>query len=113
MSEVLLPQVEQPTVPVNHLRAIPHYSGFADAHDTYNALSAASDGRLYYVLSSDIIDKGGQLYAYDPSTGQSAFIADLTEACGEKQLQAIGQGKSHVEFFEYEGKLYFATHVGF
>src|SRR4051794_32200138 len=108
MSEAILPVVGQPTIPVDHLRAFPHYSGFADAHDTYNALSAASDGRLYYVLSSDIIDKGGQLYAYDPSRGESVFIADLTEACGEKDLKAIGQGKSHVEFFEYKGKLYFA-----
>lgn len=110
MHDVLVPGAAEPA---RQLRAISHYSGFADAHDTYNALSAASDGRMYYVLSSDIIDKGGQLYAYDPATDQSHFIADLTEACGESGMKAVGQGKSHVEFFEYQGRLYFATHVGF
>ena len=28
-------------------------SGFADAHDTYNGISCASDGRIYYVLSTE------------------------------------------------------------
>ncbi|MEK7754123.1 MAG: hypothetical protein AAB654_19520, partial [Acidobacteriota bacterium] len=28
-------------------------SGFADAHDTYNGMGAASDGKIYYVLSSE------------------------------------------------------------
>ena len=36
------------------------YSGFADAHDTYNAISPASDGKIYYVLSSQRYDIGGQ-----------------------------------------------------
>ena len=88
-----------------------YYSGFPDAHDTYNAISAASDGKIYYVLSSDKHDVGGQFYVYDPATDQTKFIADLSEAVGEKN--AIAQGKSHVAFYEHEGKLYFATHVGF
>ncbi len=105
--------LQVPTIPIKGLTAIPHYSGFENAHDTYNELSAASDGKMYYVLSSDLIDVGGQLYAYDPVTDQSNFVGDLTEACGEKGLKAVAQGKSHVEFFEYNGRLYFATHVGF
>ena len=90
-----------------------YYSGFADAHDTYNAISAASDGKIYYVLSSDKHDVGGQFYVYDPATDQTRFIADLSEAVGEKDQKYIAQGKSHVEFYESGGKLYFATHVGF
>jgi len=93
------------------LVATHYYSGFADAHDTYNAISAASNGKIYYVLSSDKHDVGGQFYVYDPTTDQTQFIADLSEAVGEKNC--IAQGKSHVEFYELEGKLYFATHVGF
>ena len=31
------------------LKAEVHDSGFPLAHDTYNGLSAASDGRIYYV----------------------------------------------------------------
>jgi len=89
-----------------------YYSGFPGAHDTYNALSAARNGKIYYVLSSVKHDVGGQFYVYDPTTDQTTFIADLTEAVGEKEMKCIAQGKSHVEFYEYDGKLYFATHIG-
>ncbi len=89
-----------------------YYSGFGLAHDTYHAISAASDGKIYYVLSSQSIDKGGQLYAYNPDADTIEFLADLTEVCGEKDLRSIPQGKSHVNFYERNGKLYFATHVG-
>lgn len=90
-----------------------YFSGFEDAHDTYNAISPASDGKIYYVLSSTRHDVGGQLYAYDPSTDKTEFILDLSEALGEKQQKYIAQGKSHVEFYEKDNKLYFATHLGY
>jgi hypothetical protein len=90
-----------------------YYSGFDGAHDTYNAISTASDGKIYYVLSSTTYDKGGQVYNYDPKTDKITFLADLTDICGEKGQNAISQGKSHVDFYESNGKLYFATHVGF
>lgn len=95
------------------LTAKTYNSGFPQAHDTYNALSTASDGKIYYVLSSDRIDVGGKLYRYDPETDQTNFLADLTEICGEKDLGCIPQGKSHARFYEKDGKLYFSTHVGF
>jgi hypothetical protein len=90
-----------------------YYSGFDQAHDTYNAISAASDGKIYYVLSSASIDKAGLIYVYDPDSDKVEFLADLTEICGEKEIKAIAQGKSHVRFYESNGKLYFSTHVGF
>lgn len=93
--------------------AKPYYSGFPLAHDTYNAISAASDGKIYYVLSSESHEQGGQLHVYDPGSDTTAFLADLTEISGEKDARSIAQGKSHVEFFEYNGKLYFSTHVGY
>jgi hypothetical protein len=95
------------------LTAKAYFSGFDLAHDTYNAISSASDGKIYYVLSSQEIDVGGQVYVYDPATDQTRWLADLTEICGEKNMKAISQGKSHVRFIESDGKLYFATHVGF
>lgn len=95
------------------LIATPYYSGFKEAHDTYNAISAASDGKIYYVLSSESLEIGGQFYVYDPMTDQTQFIADLTQACGEQDDKAIPQGKSHVRFYERNGKLYFSTHVGY
>jgi hypothetical protein len=48
----------------------------------------------------------------EPKTRRIQHLADLTEACGEKTLKAIPQGKSHVNFVEANGKLYFGTHVG-
>src|SRR5262245_22553454 len=88
-------------------------SGFELAHDTYNSLAAASDGRIYYVLSSESIDTGAKVFSFDPATQRIETIGDLTEACGEKGLKTIPQGKSHVNFVESGGKLYFATHIGY
>ena len=95
------------------LRAKTYNSGFPEAHDTYNALSAASDGKIYYVLSSDRIDIGGKMYVYDPGKDETEFLGDLTEICGEKGQNLIPQGKSHTRFYEFEGKLYFSTHIGY
>lgn len=90
-----------------------YYSGFPKAHDTYNALSAASDGKIYYVLSSASLEEGGKMYVFDPATESSRLIGDLTALCGEVPGKAIPQGKSHVRFYEAGKKLYFATHVGY
>ena len=87
-------------------------SGFALGHDSYNAMGTGSDGRIYYVLSSENIDQGAKMFCLDPKTQQVKELGDLTEACGEKGSKAIPQGKSHVNFVEANGKLYFATHVG-
>jgi len=88
-------------------------SAFPEAHDTYNGISCASDGRIYYVLSSEKAGLAAQMYSYDPSSKAVKHLGDLTEECGEKDAHAISQGKSHVRFVESEGKLYFATHIGF
>lgn len=88
-------------------------SGFADAHDTYNGISCASDGRIYYVLSSEKPDVAAQMYSYDPRGGVVKHLGDLTEASGEKGMNALSQGKSHVSFVEHQGKLYFTTHIGY
>ena len=88
-------------------------SGFDDAHDSYNAISCASDGRIYYVLSSDKPDLAAQMFVYDPASGKSRRIGDLNDATGETGMHAIAQGKSHVSFAEADGKLYFATHIGY
>jgi hypothetical protein len=88
-------------------------SGFSLAHDTYNGISAAGDGRIYYVLSSQSHETGGQMYRFDPATSEITHLGDLTAACGEVGLNTIVQGKSHVNFVEAGGKLYFATHIGY
>jgi hypothetical protein len=87
-------------------------SGFPEAHDTYNAMGTGSDGKIYYVLSSESIDVGAQMYSFDPAARTTRHLGDLTEACGEKGSKAIPQGKSHVNFVEAQGQLYFGSHVG-
>lgn len=88
-------------------------SGFPTAHDSYNGISAASDGKIYYILCTQSLDVAGQMYSFDPKTAKIKHLGDLTEACGEKDLKAVAQGKSHVNFIESKGKLYFATHIGY
>jgi predicted dehydrogenase len=88
-------------------------SGFQLAHDTYNGMCTGSDGKIYYVLSSESHEIGGQIYCYDPVSDKIEHLGDLTEACGEKGKKTIVQGKSHVNFVENNGKLYFATHLGY
>jgi len=90
-----------------------HPSGFTLSHDTYNGLGMASDGKIYYVLSSESYETGAQIYVFDPQTSRSTHLADLTEACGEKGKKSIAQGKSHTPFWESNGKLYFGTHIGY
>jgi len=90
-----------------------HNSGFAQAHDTYNGMGTGSDGKIYYVLSSQLFDVGAKMFCYDPVAGKIEPLGDITEACGEKDAKTIVQGKSHVTFVEQGGKLYFATHVGY
>ena len=88
-------------------------SGFGLADDNYNACFRASNGKVYYVLCSGSVDTGAQMYALDPATGKIEHVADLTEAAGEKGLHAVPQGKGHSIFVEHNGKLYFATHIGY
>jgi hypothetical protein len=88
-------------------------SGFPFAHDTYNGMGVGSDGRIYYVLSSEQVDVPAEMRSFDPRTGAIEKLGDLNEASGEKGRKAIAQGKSHVTFVESDSKLYFATHIGY
>lgn len=103
----------EPAPAPGKLIARTYNSGFDKAHDTYNGMSAASDGRIYYVLCSEEPEIAGQMFVYDPATEHIRHLGDLSEACGEKSLKAIAQGKSHVKFVEHDGRLYFATHIGY
>jgi hypothetical protein len=102
-----------PFQPAHRLQAAVYDSGFPESHDTYNGMGCASDGTVYYVLCSEKYDVGAKMYRFNPKTRKPELVGDLTEACGEKGKKSIVQGKSHVSFVESEGKLHFATHIGF
>jgi len=109
------PEAEVPVVstPDAKIIATVYNSGFVHAHDTYNGISSASDGKIYYVLCSQLMDVAGQMFVLDPKSGKTEFLGDLSEICGEKDMKVVAQGKSHVNFVESNGKLYFATHLGY
>ncbi len=88
-------------------------SNFAQSHDSFNGISCASDGKIYYVLSSKAIDMGARMYSYDSAKDEIRLLGDLTLAAGEKGRKAIPQGKVHVSFAESNDKLYFATHLDY
>src|SRR3546814_9539830 len=90
-----------------------YYSGFGQAHDTYNAVSRASDGKIYYVLSSVSLYEGGKVCVYDPLSDSTNVLADLKEICGEKNGETIPQGKSHVDFIERNRRFSFGRLTGF
>lgn len=114
-TQAVKPVAEVPVVstPDARLTATIYNSGFEHAHDTYNGISSASDGKIYYVLCSQLMDVAGQMYSFDPKSDKIEHLADLTEICGEKGMKVVAQGKSHVNFVESGGKLYFATHLGY
>jgi hypothetical protein len=101
------------STPDARIPATLYNSGFEHAHDTYNGISTASDGKVYYVLCSQLMDVAGQMYSFDTKTGTIEHLGDLSEICGEKDMKVVAQGKSHVNFVEMNGKLYFATHLGY
>ncbi len=53
------------------------------------------------------------MYSFDPGSGHIEHLGDLTGICGENDMKVVAQGKSHVNFVEAGGKLYFATHLGY
>ena len=90
-----------------------HFPAAAGIGESYNGMGFASDGKLYYVIDSAAYNVPGQMYSLDPKTGAITHIADLNTATGQGDAKAVAQGKSHVNFIERDGKLYFSTHLGY
>jgi hypothetical protein len=106
-------EARDPFQPARKLVAQRFDSGFPAGHDTYNGMGTGSDGRIYYVLSTEPHDVGGRMFVFDPKTEKVTPVGDITAACGEQDKKTVVQGKSHVNFVEANGKLYFATHIGY
>lgn len=90
-----------------------HFPAAAGIGESFNGMGFASDGKLYYVIDSAAYNVPGQMYSLDPKTGAITHIADLNTATGQGDVKAVAQGKSHVNFIERDGKLYFSTHLGY
>src|SRR5574340_112706 len=80
----------------------------------FDSVSVASDGCVYYTLCSHNIDTHARVYRFDPRSGKEPeCLGDLGEIVGEAGAKSIPQGKSHSQYYEHAGKLYFATHYGY
>jgi hypothetical protein len=98
------------------LRATAYDSHFPEAAkpgEAYNGMGVSSDGTIYYVLSSAQYNLPGQMYSFNPKTKAITHIANLNDAVGQGNIKAVAQGKSHVNFVQDGGKLYFSTHLGY
>lgn len=98
------------------LRATAYDSHFPEAAkpgEAFNGMGVSSDGTIYYVLSSAQYNIPGQMYSFNPKTKTITHIANLNDAVGQGNIKAVAQGKSHVNFVENDGKLYFSTHLGY
>lgn len=111
-ASLLLCQTSEPRV----LQATTYDSHFppaADGGESFNGLGVAHDGIIFYVIDSAKYNIPGQMYSLDPKTKVVTHIEDLNTATGQGQMKAVAQGKSHVNFVEDHGKLYFSTHLGY
>ncbi len=90
-----------------------HFPAAAKPGEAFNGIGVSSDGTIYYVLSSAEYNIPGQMYSFDPKTKAITHIANLNDATGQGNIKAVAQGKSHVNFIEDQGKLYFSTHLGY
>lgn len=90
-----------------------HFPEAAKPGESFNGLGVSDDGTIYYVIDSAKYNIPGQMYSLNPETKQVVHIANLNDATGQGDMKAIAQGKSHVNFVEDGGKLYFSTHLGY
>ena len=90
-----------------------HFPAAAKPGEAFNGMGVSSDGTIYYVLSSEEYNIPGQMYSFNPKTKAVKHIANLNDAVGQGSMKAVAQGKSHVNFIEDNGKLYFTTHLGY
>ena len=90
-----------------------HFPVAADPGEAFNGMGVASDGTVYYVLSSNKYNIPGQMYSLNPKTKAITHIDDLNDAVGQTKIKAVAQGKSHVNFVQDGDILYFSTHLGY
>lgn len=90
-----------------------HFPAAAKPGESFNGMGVASDGMVYYVISSDKYNIPGQMYSFNPKTKAITHIDDLNDAVGQGKIKAVAQGKSHVNYVQDGDTLYFSTHLGY
>ena len=89
-------------------------SGFDEGDCNYHSICLGSDGRVYFTLSTHRIDRHARFCCFDPKKGEMVFVRDIGEALLEDdKWNLLPQGKIHVPLTEVNGRIYFATHIGY
>lgn len=78
----------------------------------WQGIIAASDGACYFGASTHAPKHGSSFFKYDPVDRKLTVLAeDMTQVCGEDLTKTPPQGKIHSPIVEFEGWLYFTTHL--
>jgi hypothetical protein len=78
----------------------------------WQGMIAASDGACYFGSSTHSSLHGSSFFKFEPATRKLTVLAeDMTKICGEDSSKTPPQGKIHSPIVEYDGWLYFTTHL--
>ena len=96
-----------------HIEADLFQPDFLVGDSNYNALTAASDGRIHFVVNTHNNDFGCRYYIFEPETETITLVGKLDEVLQEPAATHVPQGKVHTPLFEHKGKIWFATHTSY
>jgi len=78
----------------------------------WQGMIAASDGACYFGSSTHSPLHGSSFFKFEPASKKLTVLAeDMTKICGEDLAKTPPQGKIHSPIVEYDGWLYFTTHL--
>lgn len=75
----------------------------------WEGIISASDGRIYFCVSSHYKERAAHIFRYDPEKRQMELLADVGEITKENGKGLSPQGKVHSEMHEDDGVIYFTT----
>lgn len=83
-----------------------------DYDGQWQGITTASDGNCYFGSSTHSSRHGAGFFRFDPRTRELTMLAkDMTLVCGEDPAKTGPQGKIHSPIVEFDGWLYFTTHL--
>ncbi len=85
--------------------------GFLEGDCNYHSLTAASDGKLYFSVSTHQEESSARIFQFDPESEKTKQVGDLEDILGTQIDRETPHGKIHSGLIEHEGYLYFATHT--
>lgn len=85
--------------------------GYLEGDCNYHSLTAASDGYIYFSVSTHQPNSSARIYQFNPENESIIQIGDLGEILGTQVQTETPHGKIHSGLEEHEGYLYLATHT--